>query len=312
RFAEWRHVEAHVSDLRDDRRIRGIVLNARDVTERVRLEEELTRQAFHDGLTGLANRALFRDRLDQALARSERTPGPIAVLLVDLDGFKQVNDSLGHDAGDQLLEVVARRFGQVVRTNDTLARLGGDEFAVLVEGAGEQQARGAGQRLLETLEEPMLVAGRELTLAASIGIVAHPGGTGTSEELIRHADVAMYAAKESGRGRYEIFRIDMARELGELLGLEHELRRGLLRGEFSLHYQPEVDVETQRIVGAEALLRWTSPTRGSVAPAQFIPIAEMTGVIVPLGDFVLHEACQQSVRWHREGLLPDGFVTWVN
>jgi diguanylate cyclase (GGDEF)-like protein/PAS domain S-box-containing protein len=312
RFGEWRHVEAHVSDLRDDRRIRGVVMNARDVTERVRLEEELTRQAFHDGLTGLANRALFRDRLDQALARSERTREPLAVLLVDLDGFKQVNDSLGHDAGDQLLEVVALRFSGVVRANDTLARLGGDEFAVLVEGASEQQARGAGQRLLETLGEPMTVAGRELSLAASIGVVVHPGGAGTSEELIRHADVAMYAAKEAGRGRCEMFRIDMARELGEILGLEHELRRGLLRGEFNLHYQPEVDVETERIVGAEALLRWTSPTRGAVTPAQFIPIAELTGVIVPLGDFVLHEACLQTARWAREGVLPAGFVTWVN
>ncbi len=312
RFGEWRHVEAHVTDLRDDRRIRGVVLNARDVTERVRLEEELMRQAFHDGLTGLANRALFRDRLDQALARSERSKEPFAVLLVDLDGFKQVNDSLGHDAGDQLLEEVARRFDDVVRGNDTLARLGGDEFAVLVDGASEQQARMVGSRLLASLQDPIAVAGRDLVLAASIGVVVHPGGHASSEDLIRHADVAMYAAKEAGRGRVEVFRLDMARELGELLGMEHELRRGLLRGEFSLHYQPEIDVESRRIVGVEALLRWSSPTRGAVSPAQFIPIAEMTGVIVPLGEFALHEACQQAARWRREGLVEDDFVTWVN
>jgi diguanylate cyclase (GGDEF)-like protein/PAS domain S-box-containing protein len=312
KFGEWRHVEAHVSDLREDRRIRGVVLNARDVTERVRLEDELTRQAFHDGLTGLANRGLFRDRLDQALARSERSREPLAVLLVDLDGFKQVNDSLGHDAGDELLRDVARRFDALVRSNDTLARLGGDEFAVLVDGGTEQHATGVARRLLDVLTEPISVAGRELTLAASIGIVIHPGGGGSSDELIRHADVAMYAAKEAGKGRFEIFRVDMARELGELLGLEHELRLGLLRGEFSLHYQPEVDIESHRIVGVEALLRWHSPSRGLVAPDQFIPVAEATGVIVPLGDFVLHEACAQTARWQREGLLPDGFVTWVN
>jgi diguanylate cyclase (GGDEF)-like protein/PAS domain S-box-containing protein len=312
KFGEWRHVEAHVTDLRDDRRIRGTVLNGRDVTERVRLEEELTRQAFHDGLTGLANRGLFRDRLDQALARSERSRVALAVLLVDLDGFKQVNDSLGHDAGDELLKEVAGRFERVVRANDTLARLGGDEFAVLVDDATEQHSANVAQRLLDSLGEPIYVAGRELTLAASIGVVIHPGGTGSSDELIRHADVAMYAAKEAGRGRFEVFQLDMARELGELLGLEHELRSGLMRGEFSLHYQPEVDVETQRIVGVEALLRWHSPTRGDVAPDQFIPVAEATGVIVQLGDFVLHEACAQTARWFREGLLPENFITWVN
>ncbi|TML68326.1 MAG: EAL domain-containing protein [Actinobacteria bacterium] len=312
RFGEWRHVEAHVTDLREDRRIRGVVLNARDVTERVRLEEELMRQAFHDGLTGLANRGVFRDRLDQALARSERSHEALAVLLVDLDGFKQVNDSLGHDAGDQLLQEVARRFDGVVRANDTLARLGGDEFAILVDGATEQHAIGVARRLLDSLKGSMSVAGRELTLAASIGIVVHPGGAASSDDLIRHADVAMYAAKESGRGRFEVFQLDMARELGELLGLEHELRLGLMRGEFSLDYQPEVDVESRRIVGVEALVRWNSPTRGLVMPDQFIPVAEATGVIIPLGDYVLHEACTQTARWLREGLLPDGFRTWVN
>ena len=294
RFGEWRHVEAHVTDLREDRRIRGVVLNARDVTERVRLEEELMRQAFHDGLTGLANRGVFRDRLD-ADDSQRVSPGPV-----------------GHDAGDQLLQEVARRFDGVVRANDTLARLGGDEFAILVDGATEQHAIGVARRLLDSLKGSMSVAGRELTLAASIGIVVHPGGAASSDDLIRHADVAMYAAKESGRGRFEVFQLDMARELGELLGLEHELRLGLMRGEFSLDYQPEVDVESRRIVGVEALVRWNSPTRGLVMPDQFIPVAEATGVIIPLGDYVLHEACTQTARWLREGLLPDGFRTWVN
>jgi diguanylate cyclase (GGDEF)-like protein/PAS domain S-box-containing protein len=311
-FGEWRHLEAHVTDLRSDRQIRGVVFNARDISERVRLEEQLTRQAFHDGLTGMANRALFRDRLDHALARSERSLGVLAVLLVDLDGFKQVNDSLGHDAGDQLLKVVAERFELELRPSDTLARLGGDEFAVLIDGAHESQASAVARRLLSALAEPVWIAGRELSVGASIGVALHPGGAAQSEDLLRHADVAMYAAKEAGRGRFELFHYDMARELGELLGLEHELRLGLQRGEFVLHYQPEVDLENGEIVGVEALVRWNSPRRGLVPPDRFIRVAEATGLILGLGEFVLREACTQTAQWRRQGLLPEQFVTWVN
>ncbi len=308
---EWRHLEAHVTDLRGDRAVRGIVLNARDITDRIELEAQLTHQAFHDNLTGLANRALFRDRLDQALARSERSDRSLAVLLVDLDGFKQVNDTLGHDAGDQLLEEVAQRFNSVVRVSDTVARFGGDEFALMLEEIADHEAVGLAQRLLEGLAQPVAVAGREVVLGASVGIVLHTGA-GRSEELVRHADVAMYAAKDAGRGRYEIFCPEMAEGVGELLGIEHELRVALEHGEFSLHYQPEIDLETATIVGAEALLRWHSPTRGLVPPARFIPIAEATGLILPLGEFVIRRACAQAVEWRSAGLTSDSFVTWVN
>ena len=309
---ELRHLEAHASDLRGDRQIRGVVLRARDVSERVRLEEELTRQAFHDGLTGLANRALLRDRLDQALVRSQRSREPFAVLMIDLDGFKKVNDSLGHDAGDQLLRQVGERFAEVTRPTDTLARQGGDEFVLLLAGADEPRAVAIAARLLAHLSEPVRLGARETILSASIGIVVHPGGVGESDDLLRNADLAMYTAKDAGRNRYELYRHDMGRALGELLGLEEELRAGLARGEFSIHYQTEVDLETRAIVGIEALLRWDSPTRGSVPPLEFIPAAEETGLIISLGEFVLHEACAQTARWDADGLLPDDFVTWVN
>jgi len=311
KFGEWRHLEAHVTDLRSDRDIGGVVLNARDVTERVRLEEQLTEQAFHDSLTGLANRALFRDRVDQALTRSERSQDVLAVMLVDLDGFKGVNDSLGHDVGDQLLQEVAERFGSASRSSDTLARLGGDEFGLLLEGTSESQAIILAGRLLKSLSEPVRLAGHDLAIGASIGIVAHPGGPGKSDELIRHADVAMYAAKESGRG-CEVFHQDMAREFGETLGLEHELRLGLQGDEFEVYYQPEVDPAHGEIVGVEALVRWRSPERGLVSPGDFIPAAEASGLIGPLGDYVLDQACSQTASWLSESILPERFITWVN
>ncbi|HEY2604243.1 MAG TPA: EAL domain-containing protein [Thermoleophilaceae bacterium] len=312
RFNEWRHVDAQATDLRHDRHVRGVVVNARDVSERVRLEEELTKQAFHDGLTGLANRALFRDRLDQTLARSVRSQESLAVLLVDLDGFKQVNDTLGHDTGDQLLQAVARRFDEVVRPSDTLARLGGDEFALLVDGAAEGQAEAVARRLLESMSAPLQLGDRELSVNASVGVVVHVGGHGESDELLRHADIAMYAAKDAGDGVYRVFQSSMAEEFGEQLELERELREGIGRGELTLHYQPEIDLNSRKVVGVEALVRWNSPRRGLVSPADFIPVAEASGLIMPLGELVLRTACRQAAEWRRQGLTPDPFVTWVN
>ena len=234
------------------------------------------------------------------------------MLLVDLDGFKQVNDSLGHDAGDQLLQAGrAALRAAITRPSDTLARLGGDEFAMLLEGANEPRPSRSPHRLLEQLSR----AGRRSpaassSLGASIGIAVHAGGPGTSEELMRHADVAMYAAKEAGRGRCEVFRHEMARELGELLGLEHELRLGLQRGEFSVHYQPEIDA--RRAGRSSASRRCCAGTRRPAAlvlPGQFIPVAEATGLIVPLGEFVLREACEQAAELARTtACCPSRFV----
>jgi predicted signal transduction protein with EAL and GGDEF domain len=183
---------------------------------------------------------------------------------------------------------------------------------MLLDGSQQAQAVNLARRLLDRLSESMTIAGHELAVGASVGIAVHPGGEGDGEELVRNADVAMYAAKEAGRGRFEVYHYDMARELGEMLGMEHELRLGLQRGELSVHYQPEVSLDSTRIVGVEALLRWNSPTLGSVPPGRFIPVAETTGVIFALGEFVLREACAQTARWRAQGLLPDPFVTWVN
>jgi diguanylate cyclase (GGDEF)-like protein len=312
RFGDTRHLEAYVTDLRGDRQLRGVVFNARDITERVRLEEELRHQAFHDGLTGLANRALFNDRLDQALARSARSHEALAVLLVDLDRFKQVNDSLGHGSGDILLQHVALRFSRVTRSSDTLARLGGDEFAVLLDGASEAKALDIASRLLVELREPVSVAGRDLVVDASIGIAMHSGGSAAAEELVRRADVAMYAAKRSGGSQCEVFRADMSHQQGELLELEQAIRQGLQLGEFTVHYQPEIDLTTRAIVGVEALVRWNSPASGLVMPDQFIPLAEATGLIMPLGEHVLRQACEQAAKWRSEGLVSESFVMWVN
>ncbi len=310
---EWRHLEAHATDLRNDRMIRGIVLNCRDITERTRLQEQLSRQAYQDDLTGLANRALFRDRLDHAGARAARSKEALSLLLIDLDGFKQVNDSLGHDAGDRVLCEVARRFADVLRPEDTLARFGGDEFGVLLEGALDNQATAVAQRLLHTLSQPLVVADGEFAVGASIGIVVHRGGGGAnSDQMIRNADIAMYAAKEAGRNRHAVFGQEMADEAVQLRVMEQELRLALPRNEFNVHYQPEVDITSGAIIGVEALLRWTSPTRGSVPPSQFIPIAESTGAIFALGAFVMREACRVTAEWHQNHLLEAGFVTWVN
>jgi diguanylate cyclase (GGDEF)-like protein len=233
------------------------------------------------------------------------------VLILDLDGFKQVNDTLGHDAGDRLLRIVAERLTETVRATDTVARFGGDEFAVLLDQADEALAVNVARRALARLAEPAVVAGRELEVAASIGIALHTG-EGGGDELVRDADVAMYAAKDAGRGRHEVFRSEMARDPDELLGLDNELRYALARNELTVHYQPEISLSGGEIVGVEALVRWTSPARGPVGPDVFIPVAEASGLIAAVGELVLREACGVTAGWLRDGIVGRDFVTWVN
>jgi diguanylate cyclase (GGDEF)-like protein/PAS domain S-box-containing protein len=291
----WRTVEAVVDNRVDDPAVGGLVLSMRDVTQRKALEDELRHQAFHDSLTGLANRPLFEDRLSHALAIAARSQSSFTVVFLDLDDFKTINDSLGHPLGDELLRAAAIRIRDVLRVSDTAARLGGDEFAVLIE-AGEKEARVAARRILDALAAPFHIDGRELRMTASMGVALWGPGVSV-EELLRNADMAMYAAKADGKASIRTFEPSMHRRVLERLELTGELRAALDAEQFELDYQPIVELESGRIVGVEALVRWQHPYRSRLAPDQFIGLAEETGLIVPLGLWVLETACAQARRW---------------
>jgi diguanylate cyclase (GGDEF)-like protein/PAS domain S-box-containing protein len=270
-----------------------------DVTERKLLQEQLAKQAFYDSLTGLANRALFQDRADHALARLARRGSGLAVLLLDLDGFKLINDSLGHQVGDEVLVTVAKRILKSSRTSDTVARLGGDEFVVLLEeDASESTAASVARRILGILREPFLCQGREVSLGGSIGIALTSGtDPAPTDELLRNADAAMYCAKANGRDRFELFEPSMHAKAVEQFELITQMQRGLERGEFVLHYQPIWELADGAFTGVESLVRWNHPSRGLLAPGDFIPAAEQTGFILPLGAWVLDESCRQVRAW---------------
>ena len=292
--------EILITNLLDDPNIAAMVLNTRDVTERRGLENQLVHEAFHDSLTSLANRVLFKDRVEQALRHRHGDKSRVAVLFLDLDGFKEVNDSQGHAAGDELLITVAQRLRDSVRPEDTVARFGGDEFAILVNTTDPDElveAAAVAERILARIKEPFIIEHRELHVRASIGIATPDLDAENADQLMRNADLAMYRAKATGGAGYTTYHQGMHTALVDRLQLETDLRRGLGDHQFELQYQPTVDLDSGTIVGFEALVRWNHPTRGVVLPAEFISVAEASGFIRPLGEWVLREACRQAAVW---------------
>jgi diguanylate cyclase (GGDEF)-like protein/PAS domain S-box-containing protein len=305
-----RRFEMTATDLLDDPTVRGLVLNYSDITERAQYEERLSQQAFHDALTGLPNRALFQDRLEHALRQRGQTVG---LLFVDLDHFKVVNDSLGHDAGDQLLCDVAQRLAGCLRDGDTLARLGGDEFTVLMPDIADAQvAEAVASRIESRLEPPFELPGQSVFVTASIGIATGVALHDRSEALLRDADAAMYEAKAGGRARHAVFDPTMHTRAVTRLAIETDLRRAIDSDQLELHYQPIMWLEGNQIVGAEALVRWRRPDGTLVPPGEFIPVAEETGLIRPIGRWVLHEACRQLARWRSDLPQAAGLAMSVN
>jgi diguanylate cyclase (GGDEF)-like protein/PAS domain S-box-containing protein len=298
----YRQTEVVADNRLADPDIGGVLLSLRDVSERADLEARLRHQAFHDSLTGLANRELFEDRLVQALARTLRRADQVAVLFIDLDDFKTVNDSLGHAIGDDLLRMTSARLQEAIRAHDTAARLGGDEFAVLLEDLEDAGAADAiAERVRRHLAVPVTLGGRRVKPSASIGLACAAAGAG-ADEVLGNADVAMYAAKERGKGQVVRFEPSMRERVVERLELTADLEPALLRDELFLEYQPVVDLRTGQVTGVEALLRWLHPQRGRLTPDRFIGLAESSGAIVQMGLWVLRNACAQLRRWDDDAL----------
>lgn len=293
-----------ISPLKDEYgNITNFVAVTEDISERKQTEQTIRHLAFHDPLTGLPNRRLFNDRLHQAAAMRHRKDNTFALMLLDLDRFKTVNDTLGHDVGDALLKAVGARLLNVTRQGDTLARMGGDEFALIaLEISQPEDTARIADKLIQTLKEPFHLFGHELYVTTSIGITLYPGDAVEAEALIKNADIALYRAKDLGRNNFQFFTGDMNAAMVQRLRLESAMRWAIERGEFTLHYQPQADVVTGKISGTEALIRWHHPELGMVAPAQFIPLAEETGMIVQIGEWVLRTACKQAKVWERAGL----------
>lgn len=304
--ADERWVQLRTSATTVDGTVVAIAGTAQDITDQKRLEHELAHRAFHDPLTNLANQALFRDRVEHALTGVSARRSGIAVLFVDLDNFKRVNDGLGHLAGDELLVVVARRLRDCIRATDTAARLGGDEFAILLEDVdGLPFAEEVAGRVVSAVQEPFTYGERVVHISASVGVIV-PDADTSVDQLLSEADLAMYTAKQRGKARYETYVADFHAAVMDRLELEVDLRRGVERGEIVVHYQPIITLDTYTVSGVEALVRWNHPTRGLLMPGEFVPIAEESALIVEMGRQVLHVACQQVAGWNdrRPGEAP--------
>ena len=291
-------IEDSVAPIHDrEGKATGAVIVFRDVSTARAMAAQMTHSAQHDFLTGLPNRMLLNDRVSQAIVLAPRHSKKVAVLFLDLDGFKHINDSLGHPTGDKLLQSIAKRLVACVRSSDTVSRQGGDEFVVLLsEMEQSEDAAISALRILQAVAEAHTIDHHDLHVTTSIGVSVFPDDGKDAETLIKNADTAMYQAKENGRQSYQFFRPAMNVRAVERQSIEENLRRALDRREFTLHYQPKIKLRTGEITGAEALLRWTHPVRGSVSPAQFIPVAEDCGLILPIGQWVLREACKQARR----------------
>lgn len=306
RDGQSRYTETIAGDGLDEAIPNGFVLTTRDVSDQKKLEQQLEHQAFHDPLTDLANRSLFTDRVHHALARTARSGQQLAVVFIDLDDFKSVNDTLGHGLGDELLQEVASRLIASARPGDTVARLGGDEFAILLEDCDEESAIQIAERFRQSVAMPIALAKSSLLISASSGIAIGGPTTESMADLLRNADIAMYRAKAKGKAGYEVFRTEMREAVVRRVGLQGDLQHALERRELELYYQPLVELCTNRLVGFEALCRWRHPTRGLVSPADFIPVAEETGLIIPIGRWVLQTAVDQLAYWDSLG---DGTLT---
>ncbi|GHA20906.1 putative bifunctional diguanylate cyclase/phosphodiesterase [Oceanisphaera arctica] len=291
----------------------GMVLVFQDISERKQSEQQLAYLAQYDPLTGLANRDMFLKLLHQALSRTDRHQHTLALLFLDLDRFKQVNDTLGHEAGDQLLKLAAQRLQSRIRDGDTISRLGGDEFTVILEEVDHSRGPAVvAQKLIDVLAEPFMIKGHEVFIGTSIGIALYPNSADNAHALLKCADMAMYQAKACGRNNFQFFTSEMQHKVTQTLDLENRLRHALDRNEFFLTYQPQVDIASGRIIGLEALLRWQPEGQPLVLPGQFIAIAEETGLIVPIGEWVLRQACHQLHHWHQSGLLAEEVSMSVN